>query len=127
MSLSYVSAATTGGVTALTQCHDLSPRHPPFQPFTHPCGNGSEKHGQCCSPSSLHSPFATTLPLPAALGTTNKKMVQQGQARGITRTRVVCKVAQPRPCCCPNIAVSVLQVGRVTHNHYLAVESAGSN
>ncbi|MED6175300.1 hypothetical protein PIB30_077114 [Stylosanthes scabra] len=43
-------------------------------------------------------------------------MVQQGQTRGNTRTRAVCKVAQPRPCCCPNDAVSILQVSRGTHN-----------
>ncbi|MED6122092.1 hypothetical protein PIB30_036606 [Stylosanthes scabra] len=53
-------------------------------------------------------------------------MVRQGQARRNTRIRAVCKVAQPRPCCCPDIALSVLQVGRATHNHYLAAESTGS-
>ncbi|MED6125332.1 hypothetical protein PIB30_067539 [Stylosanthes scabra] len=55
------------------------------------------------------------------------KIVQQGQARGNTRTGAKCKVAQPRPCYCPNIAVSVLQVGRATHNHYLVAELAGSS
>ncbi|MED6171830.1 hypothetical protein PIB30_044471 [Stylosanthes scabra] len=54
-------------------------------------------------------------------------MVQQEKTRGNTRTKAMCKIAQPHPYCCPNIALSVLQVGRAIHHHYLAAESAGSS